>query len=114
MALGSMITSPKDVERALVWVDASTPKTAGEAVYEMMVTDIRDRMSGVTAPVLLLAAGDMAKDDATRERLQATYEAQVAKVRVHTVTVVPGARHFIMLDAPAALWSAMDTFFATR
>ena len=114
MALGSMITSPKDVERALVWVDASTPKTAGEAVYEMMVTDIRDRMSSVTAPVLLLAAGDMAKDDATRERLQATYEAQVAKVKVHTVTVVPDARHFIMLDAPAALWSAMDTFVATR
>jgi N-formylmaleamate deformylase len=114
MSLASMIKGPADIERALGWAEASTPKTAGEAMYEMMVTDLRAQMDKVTAPVLLLAAGDFAKDEATRAHVCDTYEAQVAKVRVHTVTVVPEARHFIMLDAPAALWSAMDSFLAAR
>jgi N-formylmaleamate deformylase len=112
MSLAGMMKNPADVERGLAWVEASTPKTAGQAMYEMMVTDLRDQMGKVTAPVLLLAAGDFAKDDATRDRVRASYEAQVAKVPVHTVTLVPDARHFIMLDAPEALWSAMDAFLA--
>jgi N-formylmaleamate deformylase len=110
MYLASMITSQADVDRALVWAEASTPKTTGEALYEMMVTDLRDRMNQIKAPVLLLAAGDSAKDEATRDKVREAYEAQVAKVPVHTVTVVANARHFIMLDAPSALWSAMDAF----
>jgi alpha-beta hydrolase superfamily lysophospholipase len=104
--------SPADVERALGWAEASTPKAVGEALYEMMVTDLRDQMGKVTAPVLLLAAADFAKDDATRDMVRRSYETQVAKVPTHTVTVVPEARHFIMLDAPGALWSAMDAFLA--
>jgi N-formylmaleamate deformylase len=112
MSLASMMKSPADVERALVWAEASAPKAAGQAMYEMMVTDLRDQMGKITAPVLLLAAGDFAKDDATREQVRASYEAQVAKVPKHTVTLVPEARHFIMLDAPSALWKAMDTFLA--
>lgn len=112
LSLASMMKSPADVERALTWAEASAPKTAGQAMYEMMVTDLRDQMSKVTAPVLLLAAGDFAKDDATREQVRAGYEAQVAKVPVHTVTLVPEARHFIMLDAPSVLWSAMEKFLA--
>jgi pimeloyl-ACP methyl ester carboxylesterase len=114
MSLASMITSPADVERAAGWAEASTPKTAGDAVYEMMMTDLRDQMPKITAPVLLLAAGDFAKDEATRDRVRASYEAQIAKVPRHTVTVVPNAKHFIMLDAPTALWSAMDAFLAAR
>lgn len=114
MSLASMIKSPADVDRVLGWAEASTPATAGEAVYEMMVTDLRDQMNKVTTPVLLLAAGDFAKDDATRDRVTASYEAQVAKVPTHTVTLVPDARHFIMLDAPTALWSAMDAFLEAR
>jgi N-formylmaleamate deformylase len=114
MSLASMITRPADIDTALTWAEASTPRTAGLAVYEMMVTDLRDQMPKITAPVLLLAAGDFAKDDAMRDRVKATYEAQVAKVPVHTVTVVPNAKHFIMLDAPTALWSAMDAFLQAR
>jgi pimeloyl-ACP methyl ester carboxylesterase len=112
MTLASMIKSPADVERALGWAEASTPKAVGESMYEMMVTDLRDQMGKVTAPVLLLAAADFAKDAATREMVRRNYEAQVAKVPTHTVTLVPEARHFIMFDAPAALWSAMDAFLA--
>lgn len=112
MSLASMIKSQADVDRALAWAEASTPKAAGEAVYEMMVTDLRDQMPAVHTPILLLAAGDFARDEATRDKVKASYEAQVAKVPVHTVILVPEARHFIMLDAPAALWAAMDAFLS--
>lgn len=112
MTLTSMMKSPADVEKALAWAEASSPKTAGEAMYEMMVTDLREPVSAITAPVLLLGAAEFAKDEATRTRVQAAYEAQVAKVPAHTVTLVTDARHFIMFDAPEALWSAMDAFLA--
>lgn len=113
MSLGSMIKSPADVEKALAWAETSSPKTAGEAMYEMMVTDLREPVSAITAPVLLLGAAEFATDDAMRTRVQAAYEAQVAKVPVKTVTLVTDARHFIMFDSPAALWSAMDTFLTS-
>lgn len=112
LSLGKMMKMPADIERALTWVETSEPRTVGEAMYEMMVTDLRDQVAAIKAPVLLLAAADFAKDDATRAQVKAAYEAQVAKVPRHTVILVPEARHFIMLDAPQALWSSMDSFLA--
>lgn len=114
MSMAGQMKRPADVERALAWVEASSATATGEAVYEMMVTDLRDRVGAITAPVLLLGAADFAKDDpAMRARAQMTYEAQVAKVSTRTVTLVPEARHFIMFDAPEALWSAMDGFLTS-
>lgn len=112
LSLGKMMKMPADIERALTWVGTSEPRTVGEAMYEMMVTDLRDQVAAIEAPVLLLAAADFAKDDVTRAQVKAAYEAQVAKVPRHTVILVPEARHFIMLDAPQALWSSMDSFLA--
>ena len=44
LALWVAATAP-DAVGPIVAVDGVPYKTAGEAVYEMMVTDIRDRMS---------------------------------------------------------------------
>ena len=114
MSLATMITSPADVERALAWVERADARVAGQAVFEMMTTDLRDTVGAIAAPVLLVGAAEFAKDEATRQRVQAAYEAQVARVKTCRVTLVTTARHFIMLDAPDALWSAMDAFLLAR
>ena len=62
-------------------------------------------------PVLLVGAGAQATDHESRPP-RAAYEAQVADVPHHTVVMADRARHFIMLDAPDDLWSAMDAFLA--
>lgn len=114
MSLTGMITSPADVERALGWVDRSDARVAGQAVFEMMTTDLRDTVGSISAPVLLVGAAEFAKDEATQQRVRTAYEAQVARVKTRTVTLATTARHFIMLDAPDVLWAAMDAFLASR
>lgn len=114
MSLAGMITSQADVERALGWVDRSDPRAAGQAVFEMLTTDLRDAVGAIVAPVLLVGAAEFARDEATQQRVRAAYEAQVARVKTRTVTLAATSRHFIMLDAPGTLWAAMDAFMAAR
>src|SRR4030095_9232477 len=110
LSMSMMMTRASDVERALRWVAASDAATAGQAMYEMMVTDLRKDVARITVPVLLVGAGAQATDHESRGRLRAAYEAQVTDVPRHTVVMADRARHFIMLDAPDELWSAMDAF----
>jgi N-formylmaleamate deformylase len=110
MAFTGMIKDPKQVEIATGWSAASDPATAGEAVYELMTTDLRQPVAAIQTPVLLLAAADFAADEASRKQVATSYEAQVAKVPHARVVLAEHARHFIMLDDPGFLFSTMDTF----
>lgn len=110
MSLAAMITDPKNVETAAGWSATSDPATAGEAMAEMMTTDLRETVATIRTPVLLIGAADFAKDDATRKQVTAAYEAQVAKIPHHQVVMAEHARHFVMLDDPAFLFTAMDRF----
>lgn len=110
MALGGMIKDPQNVEMATGWAATSDPATAGVAVYEMMSIDLRQQAAAIKTPVLLLTAADSAPDEASRKQLAAAYEAQVAKVPRARVVLAERARHFIMLDDPAFLFSTLDAF----
>lgn len=96
---------------AIGWSAASDPATAGRAVADMMVTDLRPLMPAIRSPVLLVAAGGAAVTPAAVETIRATYEAQVAGIPIHRVVVAENARHFIMYDAPTFLFETMDAFF---
>jgi N-formylmaleamate deformylase len=110
MAFAGMIKDPKQVETATGWSAASDPATAGEAIYEMMTTDLRQPVAAIKTPVLLLGAADFAADEASRKQVASSYEAQVAKVPHARVILAEHARHFIMLDDPGFLFSTMDAF----
>lgn len=113
MALGAMITKPADVEHALTWVTKVDPRTTGLAVAEMMTTDLRADVARITAPVLLLGATGGAPE-ARRPALEQGYAAQLARLPGARVKIASTARHFIMLDDPAFLYSALDAFLAER
>lgn len=103
MAFAQMITDPKQVEEATAWSAVSDPATAGQAFSEMMTTDLRDTVAAIRTPVLLIGAAGSPT---------AAYEAQVAKIPDHRVVMAKSARHFIMLDDPAFLFSTMDAFLS--
>jgi len=105
MAFAQMITDPKEVEEATAWSAASDPATAGQAVYEMMTTDLREAVASIRTPVLLVGAAGSPS---------ALYEAQVAKIPVHRVVMAEKAKHFVMLDDPAFLFSTMDQFLSAE
>ncbi len=114
LSLATMITDPKNVETAAAWSAASDPATAGTAMAEMMTTDLRSAVAAIRTPVLLIGAADFAKDEAARKQAAAAYEAQVAKVPDHQVVLAEHARHFIMLDDPAFLFTTMDRFLTKQ
>jgi len=112
MALATMITAPAHVEQAAAWAARSDAATAGTAVAELMSIDLRDTVAAITAPTLLIGATGAAPA-AMRPGMAGSYQAQVARVKGARVIMAESARHFIMLDDPAFLFSALDEFLAT-
>lgn len=97
---------------AATWAGRSDPRTVGNAVFEMSTTDLREAVTTIRTPVLLIGAAAFARDSAARARVHAAYEAQVRRVADHTVVLATEARHYIMYDDPAFLYAALDRFLA--
>ncbi len=110
-ALTGMMSRPADVERATVWASRSDAAAAGQALYELMTTDLRNDVARITSDVLLVAATKIAasNQDSLETALNA-YRAQVGRIRRHRVVAATHALHFVMLDDPAFLLSTMDEF----
>jgi len=66
-------------------------------------TDITDKVSSITAPVLLVLADG---------GLQARYRKQAAGIDNLEVVVIPRAKHFVMLDDPDAFTKTLTAFLA--
>ncbi len=111
-SLAQMIRDPADVDEVASSAGRSDPAAVGEALYELMVTDIRPLLGRVRAPVLLVAAADYATDEAARAQVRARYEQQLVGVEDGRVVLATAAKHFVMLDDPAFLFAEIDRFLA--
>jgi len=79
----------------------SDRRAIGDAIYEMITTDLTDRVKDITAPVLVVAA-----DGIYQQRIRA----QIETIPDHEMIVVPRAKHFVMLDAPDEFFRLVDKF----
>lgn len=109
LTLAGMITDPENVERAAAWSAGSDPASVGLAVAELMTTDLRQKVSKITAPVLLIGALGAAPEG-MRPVFRESYRAQVAAIPDVEVIFAESARHFMMLDDPDFLFAALDGF----
>jgi len=73
-----------------------------------MSTDLRPALFAITAPTLVIAAGQ--GHDTDRDALTRLFAAQYAGLRGARLAIADRARHFVMLDDPAFLFSELDTF----
>jgi N-formylmaleamate deformylase len=110
MYLRGSIIDPKNVELIAPTCAKSDPKAVGLAMYELMTTDLREDVSRIKSPLLLIGNGAFITSPQMRKPIEAAYEAQVAKVPNHKILIAEKARHFIMFDDPDFLFSAMDDF----
>lgn len=92
------------------WMRQADPRVTAQVFYDVMTTDMRGELGAVAVPVTLLYA----QDDAlmTPERAKAAFEPQYAGLARFSAHMVPGSRHFIMLDQPEAFAKAVDAFLA--
>jgi len=110
MFLAGMITDPTNVDLIAPICAKSDPKATGDAIYELMTTDLRKDVARIKSPVLLIGSGAFATSPEMKKTMTDRYEEQVAKAPNHKVVMAEKAKHFIMLDDPKFLFSTMEDF----
>ncbi|MBS1119757.1 MAG: putative alpha/beta hydrolase fold protein [Deltaproteobacteria bacterium] len=104
-AFTAMTSVPRRMESVIAAVTRSDRRAIGDAIYEMVTTDLSKEVHEIEAPVLVIAA-----DGGYQQRIRE----QIESIPDHTMVVVPKTRHFVMFDAPEAFYRAIDSFLAAH
>jgi pimeloyl-ACP methyl ester carboxylesterase len=108
--VGGMSNTPAGRIAIAGWMRTADPRVTAQVLHDVMTTDMRAALPKVLTPVsLLYAQGDSAMP---AERAKAVFESQYAGTPKFSAQMVPGSRHFIMLDQPEAFAKAVDEFLA--
>ncbi|MEM6296472.1 MAG: alpha/beta hydrolase [Myxococcota bacterium] len=106
--LRGQIKRPEEVERVTEVSGRSDPAAVGQAVEELLLTDLRDQVANIEIPMLILGAGAGAPREI--EYRTERYRGQVASIPKHELVMVPETLHFVMLDAPEVFLQHVDRF----
>jgi pimeloyl-ACP methyl ester carboxylesterase len=100
-----MARDPSRLEAFFPAIAKSDRQTIGDAIFEMVKTDISDKVSAIDVPLLLVLADG---------GLQGRYRAQAKSVPEHEVVVLPKTRHFVMVDDPEGFARTVRKFLAAH
>jgi pimeloyl-[acyl-carrier protein] methyl ester esterase len=101
---GTMVKAPEDAARVVDWSVQSDRRVMVTAMQEDMLADLRPGLAQVRLPVTVLY----------EPSLEPMVKTGYAALPNKTLTVVPGALHFIMYDQPAAFDAAVAAFLAAK
>ena len=109
--LPGMITDKEKLEILSKWgVDSHAP-TVAQAMYELQTTDLREQLTAIKTPTLVLGAWVGFKDyGMTKEMIQKTFDLQYAKLNSKTIVLSDIGKHFLMYDDPQWYFAQIDNF----
>jgi N-formylmaleamate deformylase len=110
MAIKPMVTSPEDFEMILGWSKKSDHVAMGDAMYDMMSTDLRPDLNKIKSPTIVIGTWIGLKQYATREQVEANFRSQYTSLKGYQFVLSDKARHFVMLDDPKGFFEATDGF----
>lgn len=102
-AYTSMVRDPKRIEPFIPAITRSDREAMGNAIYELVTTDLSSLLPKIRAPVLLVLSDGGLKD---------RYRQQAGPVPHLQVVVVPHTGHFVMLDDPDGFVKLVEKFLA--
>jgi len=91
--------SPEHQQLVLEMASTSDSRTVGQAMYELLTTDLRPKVSAIQSKVWLLGASG-ALPEAQQAAAEAIYQQQIAPIANATLLMNTNSRHFMMLDEP--------------
>jgi pimeloyl-ACP methyl ester carboxylesterase len=106
-ALGALVKSETDLQSALDWSIASDREVMAQAMYEVLVTDLRDQIVSIGIPTTVIYARDAAIPN--MENVEAFYQDLYSPLPNGKLIPVDDALHFVMLDQPEAFLGALET-----
>jgi pimeloyl-ACP methyl ester carboxylesterase len=107
--LTRLVTDQDGLETIVEWSMKSDAKIVGQAVFELMTSDIRGALPKMTSPTLVLAAWAPGGPYTKAQTLGFWQHHYAAHPNAQVQTVSP-ARHFIMLDQPEIFFGKVDAF----
>ena len=105
-----MVTSPSDFEMVMGWSHKSDRQAMGDAIYEMMTTDLRDDLDKITSRTLVIGTWIGYKQYATQAQVEKNFRTQYAKLKGYEFVMSENARHFVILDDPEGFFQIVDRF----
>ncbi|MBA3487216.1 MAG: alpha/beta hydrolase [Lysobacter sp.] len=100
-AIGNMSNQPKRTETLAAWGAASDRATSAQAMFELMITDVRAEIAAIRTPTLVLGAwAGYAAFGATRESVGATFTGQYQALDGVRIELSDSGYHFLMWDDP--------------
>lgn len=93
-------TSELHQQQVIAMAAASDARSVGQAVYELLTTDLRPQVHQIKSKVLLIGAGGSMRSEAELTAANALYQQQIATIANATLEFNREARHFVMLDQP--------------
>jgi N-formylmaleamate deformylase len=110
-SIQAMVTKPEDFEMILGWSKKSDRIAEGDAMYEMMTTDLRDDVSRIASPTIVIGTWIGYKEyGVKRDQVEKNFRDQYAKLKNYRLVLSDKARHFVMLDDPEGFFAATDEF----
>jgi pimeloyl-ACP methyl ester carboxylesterase len=109
--IATMVKNPSLRPLAMGHSMQSDAKVSGQAMYDLMTTDLRPRLSSISVPLQVLWVRSPAApvtDAQMAEFYRLSYSAAPNAVIAH----VPDSYHFIMWDAPDAFRKTLRSFLA--
>ena len=92
---------------------ASDPAVSGEAMAELITTDLRPELAKIRVPMTVLWVVP-AGAPLTREQLAGFYKLSYANAPQAVLTYVPDSAHFIMWDNPAVFRAELKAFLSAK
>ncbi len=111
MMLRTMIIDDENIEIALDWGLKSDAGTVAQAMYELYTIDLREEISKIKAPTLVMGAYiAYTQYRVTRESTLKNYTDQYAKLDGVIVDLSDKGNHFIMWDDPEYVQAWLKEF----
>ena len=114
VSIPAMVTKPEDVRRIAELCGKSDPAAAGQAMAELMGTDLRGDLGKITCPLLVLGALADKVAYVPREAVEQNFRSQYANAKQARFRFFETAKHFIMIDDPAGFHAALDQELSGR
>lgn len=110
-ALAGMTTDPARLPELQRWGRESDRATTADAMYSMLVHDLRSDLAGVRSPTLVLGAWSAYQSfGATEASTRAIFQAQYAALPGVRIEMSAAGHHFLMWDDPQWLRGQVQAF----
>ncbi len=115
MTMSTMMNDPENIKLATQWSMESSKETIAQAMYELMTTDLRDKVSTIKIPTLVLGSWYGAKDyGITKDMVKKTFESQFQNAPFRNIQIADKAKHFIMWDESSWFYERVKAFITNE